>query len=257
MKVRMKFTKEGEMRFIGHLDLMRHFQKALRRSNLPVKYSEGMSPHMIMSFASPLGLGLYSQGEYVDIEFTCEKGSIDEAEFVQRMNDSLVDEVRILSCRTVADGHATNAMSLVAGADYRLSFREMNTQKSLSWQEGTNTKAALAGDYLASVEDFLKQETIEVVKETKKGEKLVDIRPLIFEMRAEEDSLYMLLSAGSEANLKPELVMKAYAAFAGFVLPDYAMKTTRIDMYAREKDSGKLISLGLLGEKIVKEASAC
>ena len=55
------------MRFIGHLDLMRYFQKAVRRAELPAAYSQGFSPHMIMSFANPLGVGLTSDGEYFDI----------------------------------------------------------------------------------------------------------------------------------------------------------------------------------------------
>ncbi len=50
------------MKFIGHLDVMRYFQKALRRAEIDVKFSEGMSPHMIMSFAAPLGVGLTSDG---------------------------------------------------------------------------------------------------------------------------------------------------------------------------------------------------
>ena len=55
MKVRIKFSKEGPMKFVGHLDTMRYFQKAIRRANLPVAFSGGYSPHMIMSFAQPLG----------------------------------------------------------------------------------------------------------------------------------------------------------------------------------------------------------
>ena len=67
LKVRIKFAKHGVMKFIGHLDVMRYFQKALRRAEIEVKFSEGMSPHMIMSFAAPLGVGtkhscLYRRG---------------------------------------------------------------------------------------------------------------------------------------------------------------------------------------------------
>ena len=68
LKVRIKFAKHSVMKFIGHLDVMRYFQKALRRAEIEVKFSEGMSPHMIMSFAAPLGVGLTSDGEYVDIQ---------------------------------------------------------------------------------------------------------------------------------------------------------------------------------------------
>ena len=68
MKIRVKFTKSGPIRFIGHLDVMRFFQKALRRADIDVRYSEGFSPHQIMSFAAPLGLGDTSECEYMDIE---------------------------------------------------------------------------------------------------------------------------------------------------------------------------------------------
>ena len=58
MKLRIKFNKFGAVKFIGHLDVMRFFQKALRRADIDVAYSGGFSPHQIMSFASPLGVGL-------------------------------------------------------------------------------------------------------------------------------------------------------------------------------------------------------
>ena len=55
MRVRVKYSKQGLMRFIGHLDMMRYFQKACRRAGIDVTYTEGLSPHMSMSFALPLG----------------------------------------------------------------------------------------------------------------------------------------------------------------------------------------------------------
>ena len=63
MKIRIKFAKEGTMKFIGHLDIMRYFQKVMRRADVDIRYSEGFSPHQIMSFAAPLGVGLESRGE--------------------------------------------------------------------------------------------------------------------------------------------------------------------------------------------------
>ena len=67
MKIRVKFSKHGAMKFIGHLDIMRYFQKAIRRAEIPIVFTEGFSPHMVMSFASPLGVGIESEGEYMDI----------------------------------------------------------------------------------------------------------------------------------------------------------------------------------------------
>ena len=57
MKIRIKFRKYGTMKFIGHLDVMRYFQKAIRRADVDVCYMED-SPHQIMSFAAPLGVGI-------------------------------------------------------------------------------------------------------------------------------------------------------------------------------------------------------
>ena len=68
MKIRIKFAKYGVMKFIGHLDVMRFFQKAIRRADIDIRFSEGFSPHPVMSFAAPLGVGMESLGEYLDIE---------------------------------------------------------------------------------------------------------------------------------------------------------------------------------------------
>ena len=62
MKIRIKFSKYGNMKFIGHLDVMRYFQKAIRRADVDIRYSGGFSPHQIMSFAAPLGVGITSNG---------------------------------------------------------------------------------------------------------------------------------------------------------------------------------------------------
>lgn len=83
MKVRVKFKKHGAIRFIGHLDVMRFFQKCIRRAGLDIAYSGGYSPHQIMSFAHPLGVGMESNGEYMDIELHTATTSED---MIKRMN---------------------------------------------------------------------------------------------------------------------------------------------------------------------------
>ena len=77
MKARIKFRKYGALRFIGHLDVMRFFQKVMRRADIPIAFTTGYSPHMIMSFANPLGIGLTSDGEYFDIELREAVNSLD------------------------------------------------------------------------------------------------------------------------------------------------------------------------------------
>ena len=88
LKIRIKFAKEGTMKFIGHLDIMRYFPEghAPGRCGYSV-YSEGFSPHQIMSFAAPLGVGLESRGEYVDIEVLSTDSS---KEMLRRINENMV-----------------------------------------------------------------------------------------------------------------------------------------------------------------------
>ena len=98
MKARIKFRKYGVMKFIGHLDVMRYFQKAIRRAGIPIAYTGGYSPHMIMSFAQPLGVGVTSDGEYLDIEL---KEPITSEKALKQLNDVMVEGMEIVSFREI------------------------------------------------------------------------------------------------------------------------------------------------------------
>lgn len=100
LKARIKFRKYGCMKFIGHLDVMRFFQKVMRRADIPIAFSGGYSPHMIMSFAQPLGIGLTSDGEYLDIELT---EPIDSKEAVARMNAASVEGIEMVSMVQISE----------------------------------------------------------------------------------------------------------------------------------------------------------
>ena len=94
------------MKFIGHLDVMRYFQKVLRRADIPVVLSEGFSPHMQMSFASPLGVGKTSSGEYFDVDLL---EPVSSEELVRRMNEQMVEGMRVLSAKKVPLTKRTSA----------------------------------------------------------------------------------------------------------------------------------------------------
>ena len=99
---------------------MRYFQKAIRRADIDILYSEGYSPHQIMSFASPLGLGITSEGEYMDIAVGQTDSSV---ESIRRLNAQMAEGIEILSYRQLPEKN-TNAMASVAAADYVVDFRE-------------------------------------------------------------------------------------------------------------------------------------
>lgn len=235
MKVRVKFAKTGAMKFIGHLDIMRYFQKAIRRSNIDIAYSEGYSPHMIMSFAAPLGVGVTSDGEYFDMEL---KTADSSKEMEERMNDAMAEGMSIVSIRQIPEEKASNAMALVSAADYLVAFRE-GKELPEGWKEG--------------ITDFLAQDQILCMKPTKKGEKKeVDIRPWIYQMEVRENSVFLQLSSGSVRNLKPEMVMEALTSFMGTSLDEFALMIHRLEIYADlgDETSRKLVSLEDLGEEI-------
>ena len=234
MKVRIRFSKYGAMKFIGHLDIMRYFQKAMRRADIDIAFTEGFSPHMIMSFALPLGVGVTSSGEYLDIEIV---SPVPSREAVKRLNSVMVDGMEVLSFRQIEEGKGAKAMSLVAAADYTVSFRE-GKEPPCGWQE--------------RLDAFLLQEKIPILKKTKKSEKETDIKPLICECHTEGEQVHMTLAAGSAANLKPELVMEAFAAYSGWDMQPFALLIHRSELYA---DAGngeqrRLVSLEELGEEI-------
>ncbi len=121
MKVRVKFSKQGNMKFIGHLDVMRYFQKAIRRAGIDIAYTEGLSPHMIMSFASPLGVGLTSDAEYMDLEL---RTPISSKAAIDALNAVGVEGIEVTGFYEIPEGKANKAMTLVAAADYIVRFRE-------------------------------------------------------------------------------------------------------------------------------------
>ena len=92
MKVRAVFSKTGDMRFISHLDLMRLFQRALRRAGLPVTISQGFSPHLKISIARALKLGTESDSE--ELTFNLSEAMTPDI-IMQSLNDNLPEGVRI------------------------------------------------------------------------------------------------------------------------------------------------------------------
>ena len=235
MKARIKFRKNGVMKFIGHLDIMRYFQKAIRRAEIPIAFTSGYSPHMIMSFANPLGVGLTSDGEYFDIELT---ESIASKEAVRRLNEQMVDGMEIVSFVQIPDDKKSKGMSIVAGADYLSSVKNGSLPENLA----------------EKLEAFYAQNEICVVKKTKKSEKEVDIRPMIYKLECRNGKIYMRVAAGSVQNLKPELVTEAFVRYLGMDAEEVTFTHHRLETFAESEDAeGKiiLVPLDALGTEIM------
>lgn len=253
MKVRIKFAKYGAMKFIGHLDMMRFFQKAIRRADIDIKYSEGFSPHQIMSFAAPLGVGVESVGEYFDIEVL---SMTSENEMKEALNRVMVEGVKILSVTSLPD-KAKNAMASVAAAAYQIHLKE-----------GTFA----ISDLNDAVNAFYAQKQIPYTKETKKSVVETDLKQGIYEIGAGETNVLadimsaaaamfvtdpredrmtvpcirMTVDASSGGNIKPTVVFEKFCAFAGCEFPSSAIQVTRMETYtnlAKEREPRRLVPL--------------
>ncbi|MBQ7776100.1 MAG: DUF2344 domain-containing protein [Lachnospiraceae bacterium] len=236
MKVRVKFKKYGPIRFIGHLDVMRFFQKAIRRAELDIAYSAGFSPHQIMSFAAPLGVGLESNGEYMDIELTTVTSSQD---MIERLNAVSAPGIEIIGMKELPEG-AGNAMASVAAAGYTVRFREGREP---------------GFDVAEKLPEFMSQEQILITKETKKSTLEVDLKPGIYEFKVNEDgSLYLLVDASSAGNIKPGTVIEAMVNLFGENLQENALLITREETYtnlAKPNKKRRLVPLDAIGTDIL------
>ena len=158
-------------------------------------FTGGYSPHMIMSFAQPLGIGLTSDAEYMDIELA---GEISSSEALQALNQVMAEGIEVLSFRQIAEDKKSSGMTIVAAADYLVTVKE------------SDSKGQGFPDFWKNeLKTFLDSPEILIMKKTKRSEKETDIRPLIYQMELREQGMYLKLAAGSEANLKPDLVMDA------------------------------------------------
>lgn len=273
MKVRIKFQKYGSMKFVGHLDVMRYFQKMFRRAKVDNEYTKGFSPHQIMSFAAPLGVGLTSDAEYVDVQLL---SSEEPASMINRINEAMTEGFRVIGFHTLLEREENKknvtAMSLVASADYLVSLKD-GYQISDKRQTQQEFKEAFTG--------FINQPEIIIGKKTKTSEKDVDIKPMIsFVAFSEEEyeekrrntlaeivmhiekekegkqksvsvadvyengiMVYLQVDTGSAINLKPELVIEALYDYLDLPYNKLAWQVHRLEVYTRLSDCGKLAAL--------------
>ncbi len=223
IKLRMKFSKHGPIRFLGHLDVMRYVQKAIRRAEIDIKYSEGYSPHQILSFAQPLSVGSTTDGDYMDMTVLSCKSP--EA-VMDALNKTMNEGIEILAVTELPE-KSENAMTSVAGAEYLISFRE-----------GKNPTF----DLEKAFSSFMEQAEISAVKKTKNGEKTIDIKPLIYKWEITDGKIHVLLSAGSASNLKASLLIESLFGFMNEEMKEFAAVYHRIDTYlAGDDDKGHYI----------------
>ena len=173
-----------------------------------------------------------SNGEYFDVEINT---PVSSKEFMDKVNAVSVYGIQVTDVRLLPD-KAGNAMASVAAAGYTIRFRE-GRELGAGWQQKFDT--------------FMKQKHILITKATKRGTAEIDLKPAVYEYKVTDNSIYLLVNASSEGNIKPTLVMDAFAAYCGEELKENALMITREETYGSKvyKDGNvKFIPLAEFGE---------
>ena len=214
----LKFSKQGGIRFISHLDLLRVFQRTFRRSGLKLSYSNGFNPHAKIGFAMPLSLGFESRGDYLEFETEVDYTPQEAAE---QLNAHMPPGLKALMCRKLKETGKTAAAAVLRYAEYTAEYR------------GEQDPARLLQERLDA---FLAQDSILSVRYSKKKRKDVetDIRPNIHSMSLIHEKkliLTMMLGAGNTGSLNPQILMKEFCAFCGLDYEESDWLYTRKEMY--------------------------
>ena len=231
MKVRylIKFTKESHIKFIAHLDLMRTIHKIIRRSEIPVAYSKGFNPHLQTSIAQPLSVGVYSDGEYMDLILV---EDMKEEEVISRLNEKTASGIRFISAQKFIlienEKKLPQAMALIDACRYTIKIKYSDVS-SLEKE----------------MEAFMNDEDWTTVKKSKRGETELNIKPLVFELKywLKDNTLVLntLLRSGSREHLAADVLINLIKKRTSNVLENAFVDIKREEMYFYKGD--KLIPL--------------
>ena len=215
-KYRLKFSKIGKIKYTGHLDLLKIFQRAIKRSNLPISYSQGFNPHQIMSFAIPLPLGMESQAEHIDMQFD---ENLDCNFIKDTLNKNMPIGMEILNVVKLKEGQKS-APSIVCIGEYEILLNN-NINKN-------------------NIDEFLKQEEINIERISKKRGKetikTVNIKEDIFNIEIiENNKIKTIISTGSAKNLKPDILIESLYKFLNLPYEKYKIHYKRTALFDENK----------------------
>ncbi len=181
MKLLLRLEKGERVKYISHLDMQRLFQRALRRAKLPCAYSQGFNPHMLVSFACALPVGVCSKAEYAEVVL---ERFVPPTECMARLNEVLPDGVKILNACEPKDTDPTVG-SVIALAEYSFMLKD-------------------SGSVQDKLDSMLKKEEILIEKKTKKGFATVNVRNMIHSVKQKGNMLYATLSCSNSENLRAD-----------------------------------------------------
>lgn len=205
-KVRLCYSQGEEVKFISHLDFLRTMTRTFRRAELPVKYSEGFNPHMVMTIGLPLSVGTTSVCDCLDVELT---EDMDTEEIKNRINACAP---RGIAVSEVKKSDGLKPLYLIDSALYETVF---------------------STDIAISIESYIEKDEVMIEKKSKRKIKEVNIKDFIRNIEIVESDginhrLMLHINAGNFSNLKPELVIKSMEAFFGCYATDIRIERKEI-----------------------------
>lgn len=204
---RITYTKGDGVKYISHLDFLRCVNRAFKRAKLPVKYSQGFNPHILQNIALPCPVGVSSECEMLDIEMTRELG---EEELCKSLDAAMPDGIKILKAERRT--HHPDFFA-IESAKYSIDF---SSNKDID------------------TESFDSLDCYMIEKKSKRGMKEVNIKDFVRSMKTSKTDngtyhIDAVINAGSQSNLKTELLMSAMAEYYGAFFSD--VKTVRKEIY--------------------------
>ena len=181
---RVRFTKTGKMRFLSHHDLMRLFERALRRTGLPLRMTEGYNPHPVIAFPTALGLGIESLDEILEFEltsWTSPKG------IEKQLGEQLPEGITVAA----AEAFDRKQRSFVNFVEYEAEC------------------PGLAPGVDDRIRAFLALKECPVERVSDKGSKTVEIRQYVMALDAEKDRIYLRIRITDQGTAKPEEVLRS------------------------------------------------
>ena len=221
--LRVEYAVLDEAAFLSHLEIMKAFERAIRRAQTPIAFSEGFNPHPKIAIAAPLAVGTEGKHEYLDLELT---KAINPREFIENINKSLPLGIKVLKARMVPK--TKPLMAVINCAGYRV---ELDVEKV----EIPALRKA--------VQTFMEQDSVITVRKTQKGTKEIDVRKGVFELKTAfsvlSADLDMFLIMGNEGNVRPYEVVHAIFKFMDTIADDVIMKTSRTGLFIYQNGERK------------------
>jgi radical SAM-linked protein len=181
---RIRFTKTGRTRFLSHHDLMRMFERALRRTGLPLRMTEGYNPHPILSFPTALGLGIESLDEVLEFEL----GAWTAPRQIEAvLGAQLPEGVRVLSCETF----------------------DRKERSHVDYVEYEADVPGQAAALPAGVAAFLALKECPVERVSDKGSKTVDVRKYALAVESEGERVFLRVRVTDQGTAKPEEILRS------------------------------------------------